>query len=161
MRVLMNYVGSENPVFSQPFTVVDPKGVVWSVSTDRIWFVAAKGKNSAPRFRGDMASLGVILNLLKLEPKDPVVFDREEVLQRLDPEGLGAILGVVVSLKKLHDLLSLPEPKLQAWDATEAVGAPSVGFSSERWRAYLMGFTEVTAPVPEFSLAPSLFFDEG
>lgn len=160
MKALMNFAGSENPVFSQPFTVVDPKGIVWAVSTDRIWFVAAKEKNTAPRFRGDMGSLGVILSLLKLEPKDPVLFDREEVLQRLDPEGLGSVLGVVVSLKKLYDLLTFPEAKLQAWDATEAVGAPSIGFASERWRAYLMGFTEVTDPVGEFSLNPHLFFDE-
>jgi len=148
----MNFVGSEHPVFNRPFTVVDAKGLVWAVSTDRVWFVAGRNKNTAPRFRGGPGELGVILKMLRLEPKDPVTFDREDVLGRLDSDGLGTVLGVVVSLKRLSDLLSLPDKSFQAWDATEEIGLPSLGFLSENWRAYLMGFQDVKEEVPEFSL---------
>lgn len=162
MKALLNYVSTEVPVLNKPFTVVDSKGSVWTIASDRVWFVAVKGKNHGPRFQGVGSSLGAILHLLRLEPEEPVAIDRDDVLQRLDPDGLGSVLGVVVSRKRLHDLLTFPMRSVRAWDASRALGAPSLGFVGEGVVAYLMGFGNVVDEVPEFSIVPAerSLFDE-
>lgn len=102
----------------------------------------------------------VILSLLKAEPQDAVTFDREDVLRRMDPEGLAEILGVTVSMKRLYDLLSFPTKRLRAWNATSVLGLASLGFDGEDWRAYLMGFDNVVDGIPKFTLATQSLFDE-
>jgi len=147
----MNFTGSEDPVLSQPFTVVDPAGSVWTIATDKIWLVAVKGKGSAPRFRGDFSGLNILLKLLRLEPTDGVEFDKAEALKRLDADGIGRVLGIAVSMKRLRDLLiGIPEEKLLAWDAS-VIGPPALGLTCDGWRAFLMGF-EDAGEVEEFSL---------
>lgn len=147
-------------MLSKPFTVVDPQGSVWAVASDKIWFVAAKGKNTCPRFKGESSSMMVILSLLQAEPTDAVSFDREDVLRRVDQDGLGQILGVTVSLKRLYDLLTFPAKHLRAWNATSVLGLSSLGFDGEGWRAYLMGFDNVVGDIPTFSLTTQSLFDE-
>ncbi len=160
MKALLKFAGSEDPVLSKPFTVVDPQGATWAIASDKIWFVAARNKNTCPRFRGESSGLSVILALLRAEPVDPVLFDREEVLSRIDPDGLGQILGITVSLKRLADLLTFPVKHLKAWNATPILGLPSLGFDGEGWRAYLMGFDNVVGEIPAFSLTTKSLFDE-
>lgn len=160
MKALLKFVEAQDPVLSKPFTVVDPQGSVWACASDRVWFVAARNKNTCPRFQGESSALMTILSLLKAEPKDPVPFDREDALRRMDPEGLGQILGVTVSMKRLYDLLSFPTKGLKAWNATGVLGLSSLGFDGEDWRAYLMGFDNVTGDIPAFTLATQSLFDE-
>lgn len=160
MKSLIGFAGTEDPVLSKPFTVLDPKGTVWTVATDRVWFVAVQGRDSAPRFKGPITSLTTVLNLLRIQPFQPVDIEVEEVLARLQPEGIGQVLDVAVSLHRLYDLLkSCPTKQLLAWNCTDVFnGEPGLGFSSSGWRAYLMGFDDVKdAPVfdllsPERSL---------
>jgi hypothetical protein len=160
VKALLKFVGSEDPVLSKPFTVLDPQGVVWAIATDKIWFVAARDKNTCPRFRGESSALTTILSLLRAEPQDAVAFDREELLSRVDPEGLGQVLGITVSLKRLVDLLTFPAKHLRAWNATPIFGLPSLGFDGDGWRAYLMGFDNVIGEIPAVSLTPQSLFDE-
>lgn len=160
MKALLKFVEVQDPVLQKPFTVVDPQGSVWACASDRVWFVAAKNKNSCPRFNGESGALMVILSLLKAEPQDAVTFDREDVLRRMDPEGLAEILGVTVSMKRLYDLLSFPTKRLRAWNATSVLGLASLGFDGEDWRAYLMGFDNVVDGIPKFTLATQSLFDE-
>ncbi len=160
MKALLKFTGLEDPVLSKPFTVVDPQGSVWAIASDLIWFVAAKDKNTCPRYKGEAAALSTILALLRAEPKDAISFDREDVLRRIDPDGLGEVLGVTVSLKRLNDLLSFPVKHLKAWNATAVLGLSSLGFDGEGWRAYLMGFDNVVGTISPFSLAQQSLFDE-
>jgi hypothetical protein len=160
VKALLKFVGLEDPVLSKPFTVLDPQGSVWAIASDRIWFVAAKDKNTCPRYRGGAGSLNTILALLRAEPKEAVAFDREDVLRRIDTEGLGQVLGVTVSLKRLSDLLSFPVQHLKAWNATSVLGISSLGFDGEGWRAYLMGFDNVVGSIPTFSLVRQSLFEE-
>jgi hypothetical protein len=147
----MNYAGLEDPVLRQPFTVVDPDGSVWTVATDRVWMIATKVRGASPRFRGNIEGLNVILRMLRLDPVNAVEFDKADVLKRLDPDGLGRVLGVAVSLKRLQDLLvGIPKDTLLAWNAS-IIGPPAIGFTCEGWRAFLMGF-ENARNVEEVSL---------
>lgn len=161
MKQLIGFAGSEDPVLSKPFTVVDPKGSVWTVATDRVWFVAVKDRDTAPRFKGPVTSLTTILNLIRLDPSNPVDVEVKEALGRLDPDGLGLVLNVVVSLHRLQDLLKIcPDKTLLAWNSTNALqGNPSLAFSATGWRAYLMGFEEVSSVASFDLLSPerSLF----
>lgn len=147
-------------MLSKPFTVVDPQGSVWAIASDRVWFFAAKDKNTCPRYRGGAQSLSTILALLRAEPKDAVIFDREEVLKRIDPEGLGEVLGVTVSLKRLSDLLSFPVQHMKAWNASSVLGLSALGFDGDGVRAYLMGFDNVVGSIPTFPLVRKSLFDE-
>ncbi len=160
MKALLKFVGLEDPVLSKPFTVMDPQGSVWAIASDRIWFVAAKDKNTCPRYKGGAASLNTILALLRAEPYEAVNFDREDVLRRLDPDGLGSVLGVVVSLKRFSDLLSFPVQHMRAWNATSVLGLSALGFDGDGCRAYLMGFDNVVGSIPTFQLVRQSFFDE-
>ena len=154
MKALMSYAGSENPVYAQPFTVVDPRGFVWTVATNLVWLVAVKDRGAAPRFRGEFNALGTVLKMLRMEPAEAVEFESKDVLKRLDPEGLGRILGVVVSMRRLQDLLAgIPAEKLTAWNVTGPIGLPALAFASEGWRAFLMGFRD-SYDVDDFSLLP-------
>jgi hypothetical protein len=159
VKALLKYVGLEDPVLSKPFSVVDPQGSVWAIASDKIWFVAAKDKNTCPRYKGESSSLMTILTLLRAEPREAVAFDREDVLRRIDQDGLGEVLGVTVSFKRLYDLLSFPAKHLRAWNATNVLGLASLGFDGDGWRAYLMGF-ENAVGTPTFSLARKSLFDE-
>ena len=160
MKALLKFVGLEDPVLSKPFTVVDPQGSVWAIASDRIWFVAAKDKNTCPRYKGEASALSTILALLRAEPLGAIPFNREDALRRLDPEGLGEVLGVTVSLKRLSDLLSFPVKHLKAWNATSVLGLSSLGFDGDGWRAYLMGFDNMVGVITPFSLDQQSFFDE-
>jgi hypothetical protein len=139
---------------------MDPQGSVWAIASDRVWFFAAKGLNTCPRYKGRADSLNTILALLRAEPKDTVSFDREEVLKRIDPEGLGEVLGVTVSMKRLSDLLSFPVSRWRAWNATSVLGLSSLGFEGTACRAYLMGFDNVVGSIPTFPLVRQSLFDE-
>lgn len=160
MKALLKFVESEDPVLSKPFTVMDPQGSVWAIASDRVWFVAAKDKNTCPRYKGGAKSLGTILSLLRAEPTGAVMFDREDVLRRIDPEGLGDVLGVIVSLKRLSDLLTFPVQNMRAWNATSVLGLPALGFDGDGCRAYLMGFDNVVGGIPSFQLVRQSLFDE-
>jgi hypothetical protein len=155
----MRFVGLENPVLKEPFTVVDPAGSVWAVATDRIWFVAARGKNTCPRFKGEATALFTVLKLLGMKASEPQVFNRRLALARIDPEEyIGMVLGVPVSLRRLRDLLeSLPAETLEGWNASDDLGVPGVGVACDGWRAYLIGFDSVVGEVPEFELSSNAF----
>jgi hypothetical protein len=155
----MKYTGSEDPVLSKPFTLVDPQGNPWVLATDRVWFVAVKNKNTAPRFKGGGQALAVLLKLIQCEPDSPTEVDPSEVVGRLGDDGLTNILGVVVARKRLRDLfLSCTEKRVQVWDATHVLGLPGLGITMSDWRAYLMGFDNAEN-VDEFSLVPPNLFD--
>ncbi len=151
----MNFTGLEDPVLSQPFTVVDPDGSVWTIATDRVWLIAAKGRGSSPRFRGDIEGLSAILKILRLTPpSNAIEFDKTDVLNRLETDGLGRVLGVVVSRKRLQNILAvIPKDTIVAWDASFN-GLPALGFTCDGWRAILMGF-ENTGEVEDVSLISS------
>lgn len=145
MKSLMRFVSSEDPVFSNPFTVVDPSGSVWSLATNKVWLVAARKRSPCPRFKGDTASLTVLLRMLRLEPSNPITVDTAYALDHLE-EGMAKVMGVVVSLRLLGDLLrEAPVNPVQVWDTTPVLGPPSLGILCEDWRAYLMGFEDAEA----------------
>jgi len=150
----MRFTGLEDPVFKDPFTVIDPAGSVWAVATDRVWFVAAKNKNTCPRFKGEAQALFTVLRLLGMKPMEPVTFDRQSTLEKIDTElSIGTVLGVPVSLRRLHDLLSsLPHEQLESWYASKDLGVPGVGFHCDGWRAYLIGFEDLIGEVPSIEL---------
>lgn len=159
MKALIKYTGSEDPVLSKPFTLVDPQGVPWALATDRIWLVAVKDKNTAPRFKGASQALFVLLKLIQCEPSDPTEVNATETASRLTDEGLTSVLGIVVAKKRLRDLLlSCTESTVKIWDATHVLGLPGLGLTVAGWRAYLMGFDEAEG-VPEFELVQPNLFD--
>lgn len=154
----MRYTRVEDPVLSKPFTLVDPQGVPWALATDRIWFVAVRNKNTAPRFKGTGQALAILLKLIQCEPDSPTEVTSSEVVGRLTEDGLANVLGIVVAKKRLRDLLlACTEPKVKVWDATHVLGLPGLGITVKDWRAYLMGFDNAEG-VAEFSLVlPNLF----
>ena len=159
MKSLMKYTGSEDPVLSKPFTLVDPKGSPWALATDRIWFVAVKDRNTAPRFKGSGQSLAVLLKLIQSEPHGPTEVEAEEMARRLGGDsGLVRVLGIVVARHRLRDLmLSCPQPRVKVWDATRVLGLPGLGVTVDGWRAFLMGF-EDAEDVDDFEVVlPNLF----
>lgn len=146
-------------MLSKPFTVVDPQGISWALATDRIWFVAVKGQNTAPRFKGASQALFVLLKLLQCEPSDSTEVNTRETAGRLTEEGLTSVLGIVVAKKRLRDLLlACTEGTVKVWDATHVLGLPGLGLTVAGWRAYLMGF-EAAEDVPEFDLIEPNLFD--
>jgi len=161
MKALLNFTGSQDdPVLARPFTVVDPQRSCWTCASNRILFMALRDRNQGPRFKGTYQSLSVILELLKAIPRGSISFDRDDVLRRVDPEGLGTILGVTVSLRYLHDILITSQAQpMCAWDATTILGLPCLGFDGPGWRAYLMGFSNIADPAPSVSLVPGSLLD--
>lgn len=137
--------------FKQPFTVVDVKGSVWNVATDRVWLVAAKGKSKYPRWPGNAAQLNVVLGLIQSVPVEPRVVTTE-VLQGWvgsDPENkLGKIMGAVTHLGRLGDLLGLlPAGDVHMWDASSVMRQdPCLGIESKDLRIFLMGYKKDTEP---------------
>ena len=98
-----------------------------------------------------------------MAPTNPVDVDVQEVLGRLEPEGEAMVLDVAVNLRRLQGVLqNCPASKLLAWNATASLqGNPGLGFSTDGWRAFLMGFENLAEAPATFDLvAPErLLFD--
>lgn len=158
MKSLMKYVGSEDPVFTHPFTMVDRKGAIWTIATDKIWFVAVRDNGMAPRFKGDSTGFFALLNILHYEPKTSVPLPSPN---KVDGEShVCSILGVTVVAKRLQDLLMEAPADAKLWTVDELFPMlPGIGISSDGWTAIIMGFENVVGDVPiiDLSPAPSLF----
>lgn len=126
--------------FSRPFTLVDTRGDVWDAATNRKWFVAIKGKGQYPRWSGDINNLNTMLGLIQAEPITSRWVPVAKLAEWAQGEGLGRILGAVVSLDKVAKLLGLGKGKLQVWDSTTVTqNQPSVGMDRAGLRIILMG----------------------
>jgi len=147
---LVRFVGLEDRVFSQPFTVIDPQGSAWGIASDKIWFVASRGKHFA-RFKGTMDSLSSVLKLLKAEPSEFI-----EALSSgksvVEGSPIVSILGVPVSQDRLNTLIEAFPCRIQVWNSSAYLGVPSLGFYSKEWRAFLMGYENVIGEVPESNI---------
>jgi hypothetical protein len=133
--------------FKTPFTVVDIKGTVWNVATDRAWIVAAKGKGHYPRWSGNMAQLNVILGLIQSLPVDPRIVEVSVLKQWASSDHTGKIMGASVDLKRLAKLLDLLRGSLQIWDASSVMRQdPCLGMCQEVLRIFLMGQAQEDTP---------------
>ena len=140
-------------MFSQPFTMVDRKGSVWTVATDKIWFVAAQGQGTAPRFKGDSQALFAMLNILHYDPRDGVALPTKVGVDN----HVCSVLGVTVSTKRFEDLLAeAPSDSRLCLSSGIFPGIPGIGIFADGWRALLMGFANVTEEVPVVDLTPPL-----
>lgn len=143
--------------FAEPFTVVDLKGFVWNVATDRAWIVAVHGKGRYPRWSGNMGQLNVILGLIQSKPVEPRVADTKDVLGWVTSakEGLGNILGVTLDIRRLEKLLGVvTTPYVQIWDASSSMRQdPCLGVMSLGTRFFLMGHTTDKVMLPTFDTA--------
>lgn len=136
-------------MFNQPFTVIDPQGTAWGIASDKIWFVACKGKQF-PRFKGSITALTSVLKLLKAEPAEYVEVTPAGRSERESP--IVMILGVPVSQDRINCLVQACPCNVRMWNSTQYLGVPSLGFYSKEWRAYLMGYENVIGEVPVSSL---------
>ncbi len=158
MESLMKYVGSEDPVFTHPFTMMDRKGAVWTIATDKIWFVAVRGEGTAPRFKGDSTGFFALLNILHYDPKVSVPMPSPSKVN--GEEHVCSVLGITVVAKRFQDLLTEAPAESKLWVVDELFPKlPGIGISSEGWKAILMGFENVTGEVSVVDLTPeaSLF----
>lgn len=132
--------------FKNPFTVVDTKGSVWNVATDRIWIVAVRGKGQYPRWPGNMAQLNVILSLIQSLPVEPRVVEASVLKQWASSGNIGKIMGTILDLGKLSKIMNLfPEGSLQIWDANSVMRKdPCLGMGLHDVRAFLMGQIHVS-----------------
>jgi hypothetical protein len=153
MRNLALFSGKTKPEYRRPFTVVDPQGEPWAIATDEVWLFAIKGLNKGPRFRGQAEALSTLLRLLRLPTSNSVQFEKHTVKEGL--EYLGIILDVVVDLKRFGTLVNeLPERPITIWNATEALGAPSLMLTCSDCLAVLMGHSGDAEGVLEYDLVP-------
>lgn len=134
--------------FAHPFTVVDLKGAVWNVVTDRAWIFAVKGRGRYPRWSGNMSQLNIMLGLIQSIPVDPRVIDTDTFKAWASSDKLGKVMDIVLDLERLEKLLSLFLTKnLQVWDASSMTKQPCLGLDQEGMKAFLMGQTLDTANV--------------
>ncbi len=152
---LVNFVGSKDPVFNQPFTVIDPQGDAWGIASDKIWFIAQKGKQ-LPRFKGTFGVVSTVLMLLKARPEVYTEVSSACKVPSAEEAPIVSILGVPVSQDRLKTLILAFPCKVRMWDSTELLGVPSLGFYSAEWRAFLMGYDNVVESVPEIVLEEEL-----
>jgi len=151
---LMKFTGSEYPVFNRPFTVIDPQGQPWGISSDKVWLVAVKGLASFSRFKGSADSLGVVLKLIRMASHDDVDVLASEIADRIIEDlPLISILGVSVKPLRLKELLLSSPSRVKIWNCSTALGVPSVAFFSKDWKAFLMGYENVSEEVPSLDLA--------
>lgn len=147
----MKFSGSEDPMFSQPFTVVDRKGAVWTVATDKVWLVASRGNGTAPRFKGESEALFTVLKVLHYVPTDGVILPTQ-----FPDSNVCSVLGVTVSTKRLQDLVMEAPAEAKLWSASGLFPTiPGIGISCDGWMAMLMGFTNVIGDVPVVDLSPT------
>jgi hypothetical protein len=148
MRIpdLQPYTGQDE-WFKAPFTVVDIKGTVWNIATDRAGIVAVKGKGRYPRWSGNMAQLNVMLGLLQSLPVEPRVVGAPTLKQWTSSGEIGKVMGAIIDLRKLGRLLNLfpAEGDLQIWDASSVMREdPCLGMGAQNIRAFLMGQVQIT-----------------
>lgn len=146
MRIpdLQPYAGQDE-WFKTPFTVVDIKGSVWNVATDRAWIVAAKGKGKYPRWPGNMAQLNVMLGLIQSLPVEPRVVGASVLKQWASSGDIGKVMGATIDLEKLGKLMSLFPEDLQVWDASSVMRKdPCLGMGTQDLRVFLMGQVQVS-----------------
>lgn len=129
--------------FAKPFTVVDLKGEVWNVATDRSHLVAVRGRGRYSRWSGDMGQLNVMLSFIQSTPVEPRIAYTDELLDWASDNDCGKVLGVTLDTKRLKDLLSLvPSSEVEVWDAKSIVRQdPCLGISSGAdFKLFLMGY---------------------
>ena len=133
--------------FRQPFTLVDIKASVWNVATDRVWFVARRGKGEYPRWKGDAEGFNVMISLIQAVPVDPHEVVVEELSEWVAKGDLGRILDVVVSLDRVKELLKLVRSeRVLAWNAAPVLrGLPCLALVLDRLKLFLMGHGEVSS----------------
>lgn len=142
-------------MFSQPFTVVDRKGSVWTVATDKVWLVAVRGNGTAPRFRGESEALFTVLKVIHYTPQSVLTLPTQ-----FPDSNVCNVLGVTVSTKRLQDLVTEAPTEAKIWSASGLFPTiPGIGISCEGWKAMLMGFSNVIGDVPvvDLSASPDLF----
>jgi len=152
---LRPYVGTEQ-WFATPFTVVDLKGSVWNMATDRAWIVAVHGKGRYPRWSGSMSQLNIILGLIQSRPVEPRIAPTKDVLGwATSAKGeLGNILGVTVDTGRLEKLLGVVAGQhIQVWDARSSMRQdPCLGALSMGTRFFLIDHTTDKVMLPTFDV---------
>lgn len=148
---LRSYAGTEEWI-AKPFTVVDLKGSVWNVATDRAWLVAVRGRGHYPRWSGDMAQLNVILGLIQAVQVEPRIVGTEVLKSWALGGGVGKIMGVTVDREKLAKVVSLVPtsfPYIRIWNASSVMRQdPCLAIhTSLGMKMYLMGRASGEGPV--------------
>lgn len=146
--------------FADPFTLVDRDSHVWNCVSDRVWFLAIRGKGQYLRWPGHGEDMNRMLGFIHLPPDKPHEVKVEDLVAWVDEtEGkVGAVLGVVVALARLKTVVeTAPLKTVELWKATKMVDDERcLAFQAgDRWRAVLMGHSTKPDKRPAFDLQES------
>lgn len=130
--------------FCEPFTLVDRQGKTWNVASNRVWWIAFRGKAKAPRWKGEGEELTLMLRFLHTPPEEPEKVKVETLKEWIDgvaPKKKGVILGAVFTLSFVKRVIeTAPKETIKIWSAKKAVGdGRSIGMEAPGWKAVVMG----------------------
>lgn len=151
---------SKKLFFAEPFTLVDRESKVWNCASDRVWFLASKGKGQYLRWPGNGEDMNRMLGFIHLPSDKPHQVKVEDLVAWVDETEVkeGVVLGVVVTLARLKTVVeTAPLKTIEMWKATKMVeDERCLAFQVDgRWRAVLMGHEIKPDKLPAFDLQES------
>lgn len=159
------FVANDKSWAAEPFSMVTPDRIHWSVATDRTWIVAVKGPGKLSRCKAPGKSFGDLISMLRLKPDVPIEIPVNELKKfagepsetfNNDDDPSGVFGGVQINLKRLARLLQgVEEENVRVWIATKQVQKPCLGFETDAWKALLAGYSEIDEETPAFDLRSS------
>jgi len=128
-----------------PFVVEDGEGAPWTVTTDRVWFVAIEGKGSYGECGADGDALLGVKRILGIEPpKKTQKVLVEDILKYNDRV---RICDVSIDAQRFKWLEPILPAEVEVWNATKSAGLLCLGVVGKGWFILLAGKPGTGIPV--------------
>lgn len=127
-----------------PFVVEDGEGTPWTVTTDRVWFVAIGGKGSYGECQASEDALLSVKRLVGIEP--PAKTQKVRIEDICEYERV-RVCDVPIDAERFKWLGPLLPAEVDVWDASKQAGLLCLGMAGKGWLVLLAGKPGTNIPV--------------